>query len=106
MKIRSVILRLALAALLVFSQLAATAHALEHLNAPTQSSTHHEQLPNEPACQHCLAFLSMGSALASSTFDFPPLLAGHTHLTIDRVDQIFLARTRLFDSRAPPSARN
>jgi len=94
----------AIAILLVFTQLAATAHAMEHLGAPFNSSTHHEQLQDEQACHQCLAFLSIGSALASSTVDFPVCLADHANLITDQIERFIPASTRLFDSRAPPAS--
>ena len=102
MKIRSVVLHIALAALLVFTQLAATAHAMEHLGTSFNSSTHHEELPNEQACHQCLAYLSMGSALASSANNLPENLADHASPIADPVECFTPASVRHFDSRAPP----
>jgi hypothetical protein len=103
MKLRSVILRLALATLLVFSQLVATAHAVEHLSAPSSSSSHHESLPNEQACHQCLAFLSLGSALPGSTNYLPVDLAAHVRPLADRIEHFTPACIRHFESRAPPA---
>ena len=102
MKLRSAILRFALALLLVFSQLAATAHAVEHLSAPSSSSSHHEGLPNEQACHQCLVFLSLGSALPGSTNHLPVDLAVHARPLADRVEHFTPSCIRHFESRAPP----
>ena len=105
MKIRSVFLRIILAVLLLVSQQAAMAHAFTHLVAPTHSSTtHNDELPSEQACHQCLAYLSMGSALASSANNLPENLADHATLIADQFERFFPASARHFDSRAPPAS--
>jgi len=105
MKIRSVFLRIILSALLLVSQQAAMAHAFTHLVAPTHSSTtHNDELPSEQACHQCLAYLSMGSALASSASNLPENLADHASPIADPLECFTPATVRHFDSRAPPAS--
>ena len=99
MKVRSALLRVAFAVLLVFSQMAAATHAVEHLH-----STPHEQLPNEQACQQCLAFLSLGSALPGSSDDLAVNLSIYARPVAEAIEHFIPAGIRHFESRAPPAS--
>lgn len=93
-----------LALLLLLSQQLGISHALTHVSLPDAPRTsQEEQLPGEMQCEECLAFASIGSALA-----IPPL-SWFTDLA-SVLDRIAVPVTchlpclvRAFDSRAPPS---
>jgi hypothetical protein len=98
---RPILVKLLFAFVLLSQQLGIT-HAISHLSAETSSSNYKKQLPSETQCLQCLAFASVGSALASS----PPTLSALTvpSDTAARAgtDKPLPPALRLFNPRAPP----
>jgi hypothetical protein len=91
-----------LALLLLFTQQMGFAHAISHLSDLSSNSVKVKQVPLEKACDHCLAFAQVGSALSSDAGPYtPPPLAAEVALS--RVRQDYCSRTVcVFQSRAPP----
>jgi hypothetical protein len=89
--------------LLLFTQQIGYAHAISHLSNPNSSTTKNSQLPVEQACEHCLVFAQMGSALRSDPIFFAvtPIAA---EIPQTRSTQLYFLRTIcVFQSRAPPA---
>lgn len=78
------------------------AHAVSHLSDTSSRSQQNKQLPIEQACEQCLAFAQIGSALASHVF----LIFGDAApapLALPYQAPILFPRTVcVFHSRAPP----
>lgn len=88
--------------LLLFTQQIGYAHAISHLSGTNSSTTKSSQLPVEQACEHCLAFAQLGSALRTDPIFFAvtPIAAEIPHTRSTQVH--FLRTICAFQSRAPP----
>jgi hypothetical protein len=91
-----------LALLLLLSQQMGYAHAVSHLSDSTHRTRQNKQLPIEQACDQCLAFAQIGSALTSHALLIfedatPGFIAPFlpTHILVHRT-------VCVFHSRAPP----
>lgn len=92
-----------MALLLLFTQQMGFAHAISHLSDLGSSSVKVKQIPLEQACDHCLAFAQIGSALSN---DAGPFKAApqDAEVALARATQDHCARTVcVFQSRAPPA---
>ncbi|BCB25208.1 hypothetical protein SKTS_00940 [Sulfurimicrobium lacus] len=94
---------LLLAFALLFAQQGAAMHALSHLTEPLPGhSQQDKQLPHSPACEKCVAYAGVGSAVAVSGLSLPPAAVAATLLEFEpgcRLPQ----SVRHYYSRAPPS---
>jgi hypothetical protein len=96
------ILSVLLALLLLLTQQMGYAHAVSHLSDNSHRSQPNKQLPVEQACEQCLAFAQIGSALTSHLFQIFAD-AAPSPLPLPPVTAILVARTVcVFHSRAPP----
>jgi hypothetical protein len=89
--------------LLLFTQQIGYAHAISHLVKANYSESKNSQLPVEQACEHCIAFAQIGSALRSDPIFFAvtPVAA---EIPQARSTQFHFLRTIcVFQSRAPPA---
>ncbi|MBU0592824.1 MAG: hypothetical protein KKH74_03700 [Gammaproteobacteria bacterium] len=104
MKIRSQLLPfLLLAFALLFVQQGAAIHALSHLAESLPShSQQDKQLPHSPACDKCVVYANIGTALASSALLIPAAVAKISHLAIT-LPALLPQPVRLYHARAPPS---
>ena len=93
---------LLLAFALLFAQQGAAVHALSHLAEPLAShSQQDKQLPHSPACEKCVVYAGVGSAVAASGLSLPPAATGVAHFAAEpggRLPQ----PVRHYHSRAPP----
>jgi hypothetical protein len=99
---RRPLISLFLVFLLLFTQQVGYAHAISHLSNANTSTTKNSQLPIEQACEHCLVFAQMGSALRTDPIYFAvtPVAA---EIPQTRSTQLhFLQTICVFQSRAPP----
>lgn len=104
MKARSqLILFLLLAFTLLFAQQGAAVHALSHLSETLPGhSQQDKQLPHSPACDKCVVYAGMGSALASSAFS--PQTAAAQAPQLETIATVLLTQAvRPYLARAPPS---
>ncbi len=102
MTLRKYLLPFLLAFLLLGAQQAGWTHALTHFGKKTGSAAQPKQAPADKACQQCLAFAQIGSALlrAAVTLPVPPPEAC---LALTRAASLAPAGMRCgFLSRAPP----
>jgi hypothetical protein len=91
-----------MALLLLFTQQMGFAHAISHLSDLNSGSVQVKQIPLEQACDHCLAFAQVGSALGS---EHVPFKATPIAAEVDPGSAIHLLCARtvcVFQSRAPP----
>lgn len=104
MKTRSRLLLFVLLAFAVlFAQQGAAMHALSHLSEPlSRHSEQDKQLPHSPACDKCVVYAGVGSALASSTLILPATVALAPHLT-QTPPALLSPFARLYHARAPPA---
>lgn len=104
MKVRSrTLLFLLLAFALLFAQQGAAIHALSHLNEPVPThSQQDKQLPHSPACDKCVVYAGVGTALASSALAMPAAVAHIPHLALTP-PALLLRPAPLYLARAPPS---
>ncbi|MDO8891270.1 MAG: hypothetical protein Q7V00_05450 [Sulfurimicrobium sp.] len=104
MKARSrQLLFLLLAMTLLFAQQGAAIHALSHLGEPLPShSQQDKKLPHSSACDKCVLYAGVGSAVAASSLIIP---AGTAHaLHVAAAQPALLSQlARLYHARAPPS---
>ncbi|MBZ0104818.1 MAG: hypothetical protein K8H84_04220 [Sulfuricella denitrificans] len=84
MKDRSrLLLFLALAFSLLFAQQGAAMHALSHLGETLPShSQQDKQLPHSPACDKCVVYAGIGSALTASALTLPAAVVHDRHLEL------------------------
>lgn len=104
MRVRSqLILSLLLAFTLLFAQQGAAIHALSHLTETLPNhSQQDKQLPHSPACDKCVVYAGMGSALASSAF--VPQTAAAQAPQQETVPTALLSQAvRPYLARAPPT---
>ncbi|MDD5404784.1 MAG: hypothetical protein PHZ14_09660 [Sulfuricella sp.] len=104
MKARSrPLLFLLLAFALLFAQQGAVVHALSHLAGPQPSHSQQDKhLPHSPACEKCVAYAGIGSAVAATGLSLPtPALAG-AHFQREPGGRLAQAVCH-YHSRAPPS---
>ena len=100
---RRPIISLFLVFFLLFTQQVGYAHAISHLSGSNSSTTKNSQLPVEQACEHCLVFAQLGSALRTDPIFFAvtPIAAEIPQI---RSTQLHFLRTIcVFQSRAPPA---
>jgi hypothetical protein len=91
-----------LALLLLFTQQMGFAHAISHLSDLSSSSVKVKQVPLEQACDHCLAFAQVGSALTNDTGPYQAT-SQDAEVALARATPDYCARTVcVFQSRAPP----
>lgn len=103
MQYRRVLARMTLALLLIWMQQWALAHAITHISRPIEYETQpDERLPGELHCIQCLAFASVGIALATAAFSWPGGVAGRWITVAGATADPDCAHRRVFDSRAPP----
>lgn len=103
MNLRKIFLPLLLSLVLLGSQHMGWAHALSHLGDGKSSASQTKQLPPDSACEQCLAFAQLGSALgrAPLTFVAVPLAA---RVALEHLVRSAPALTHcVFQSRGPPS---
>lgn len=103
MKIRLQPLLFALLAfVLLFAQQGAFRHALSHMseNAPAHSQQD-KQIPHSPACDECVAYAGVGSAVAAST-PFPPAGILFVLSFFSLFTACVFPASRAYHSRAPP----
>ncbi len=93
---------LLLAFTLLFAQQGAALHALSHLGEPRPTQSQQDkQLPHSPACEKCVLYAGMGSAITSSGLNLPAAVTGS--IPDQASPTALLLPTRLpFHSRAPP----
>ena len=103
MKARSrLLLFLLLAFALLFAQQGAAIHALSHLTEPLPShSQQDKQLPHSPACDKCVLYAGVGTALASSALAISAAVAHIPQLAFTP-PALLSQPTRLYHARAPP----
>ena len=103
MKRRQSILPALLALLLLLSQQLGFAHAVSHISDPPRYSTSHgKQLPIEQACEQCLAFAQIGSALPTHVFSLTVDTARDAAIPATSSSVLYPRPIRAFQSRAPP----
>ena len=104
MKARSrQLLFLLLAFALLFAQQGAALHALSHVTEPLPShSQQDKQLPHSPACEKCVVYAGIGSAVTASALNLPPAAMAAAHLEIEP-SGCLPQSVRHYRSRAPPS---
>ncbi|MDO8178191.1 MAG: hypothetical protein Q7U12_16845 [Undibacterium sp.] len=88
--------------LLLFMQQVGYAHAISHLSNANFSNVKNSHLPAELACEQCIAFAQVGSAVRTD-----PITLAVTPVAVDiplsRSTQFhFLKTVCVFHSRAPP----
>lgn len=97
------LLFLLLAFALLFAQQGAAIHALSHLGEPLSShSQQDKQLPHSPACDKCVVYAGVGTALASSALAIPSAVARIPHLATTS-PALLTQPARLYHARAPPA---
>lgn len=103
MKARSRLLPfLLLAFALLFAQQGAAVHALSHLAEPLPAQSQQDkQLPHSPACDKCVVYAGVGSALASSGLNIPSA-AVHAQYIATTPPALLSQPARLYHARAPP----
>lgn len=103
MKARSrLLLFLLLAFALLFAQQGAAMHALSHLTEPLPShSQQDKQLPHSPACEKCVAYAGVGSAVAASGLSLSAPAVAAEHLQCESSGRL-PQPVRRYHSRAPP----
>jgi hypothetical protein len=104
MKNRSpLLLFLALAFTLLFVQQGAAVHALSHLAEHLPShSQQDKQLPHSPACDKCVVYAGIGSAITSSSLNIPAEALHFRHVAPRRAS-ILSRPARVYLARAPPT---
>ncbi|MFN3398354.1 MAG: hypothetical protein ACK4ZS_07450 [Sulfurimicrobium sp.] len=104
MKARSrLLLFLLLAFALLLAQQGAAMHALSHLAEPLPSHSQQDKhLPHSPACEKCVAYAGVGSAVAASGLALPPAAMGETLFAVEPGGRLPQS-VRHYHSRAPPS---
>jgi hypothetical protein len=92
-----------MALLLLFTQQMGFAHAISHLSELNSGSVQVKQMPPEQACDHCLAFAQVGSALGSDPASFKATAIA-AEVALGSVTKGCISRTVcVFQSRAPPA---
>lgn len=96
------LLFLLLAFALLFAQQGAAIHALSHLSEPLPNHSQQDKhLPHSPACDKCVVYAGIGSAVAASKLIIP---SDTLHaLPVAAIQPALLSQpTRLYLARAPP----
>ncbi|MEN6586680.1 MAG: hypothetical protein ABFE02_11630 [Sulfuricella sp.] len=94
---------LLLAFALLFAQQGAALHALSHLTEPLPGhSQQDKQLPHSPACEKCVVYAGIGSAVTASGLSLPPAAMAAAHPEIEPSGRLPQS-VRHYHSRAPPS---
>lgn len=103
MKARSrLLVFLLLAFALLFAQQGAAVHALSHLAELLPGhSQQDKQLPHSPACEKCVVYAGVGSAVAASGLNLPPAAVAAAHLEFETSGRLPHS-VRHYLSRAPP----
>jgi hypothetical protein len=100
---RQTILYALLAFLLLLSQQMGFAHLVTHFSdLPRYGTSDGEQLPVQHACERCLAFAQVGSALTDHVFSLPPYIARVVVPVANLTPGFYPEPIRAFHSRAPP----
>jgi hypothetical protein len=90
-----------LALLLLLSQQMGMAHAVTHWSGKPDSRSE-QPIPLDKACDQCLAFAAIGSALTAKGWVAPlPAMAANV-FTVTAGEPYFPIILRAFHSRAPP----
>jgi hypothetical protein len=94
-----------LAALLFFGQQGAAVHAISHLaeNLPGQTQQD-KNLPHSPACDKCVVYAGVGSAVAPAGFDFSGVAGVSPQLALLPASVDYLAPKVYFSGAPPPRA--
>jgi hypothetical protein len=100
--LRRLILSFALAVMFVFGQQGAAVHEISHYADLGPSHSQQDKAPHTSACDQCLSYGKLVSALAVSGFHAPAIsgdfaLHAIEHTSHDRLTQ------RYYAARAPPS---
>lgn len=92
-----------LAFALLIAQQGAALHALSHLTEPLPSQSQQDKhLPHSSACEKCVAYAGIGSALAASALAIPPLIVADAQF--ESAAAAYLPQTSPhYRSRAPPA---
>ncbi|PWB58361.1 MAG: hypothetical protein C3F18_02765 [Nitrosomonadales bacterium] len=96
------LLFLLLAFTLLFAQQGAALHALSHLSEPLSGTSQQDKhLPHSPACDKCVVYAGVGSALAASSLVIP---AATLRLQpVAAIQPLLLSQPApLYLARAPP----
>jgi hypothetical protein len=100
---RQTILHALLALLLLLSQQMSFAHLVTHFSdLPRYGSSAGKQLPPQHACEECLAFAQIGSALTDPVFSLPPYTARDVVPVTNLMPGFYPLPIYAFHSRAPP----
>lgn len=92
-----------LALLLLCSQQVLVAHGVSHWSEAQKNGADHKQLLSDKACDQCLVFAQIGSALNSHAISFATFSVG-TDIQLASVAPVLFSRTlRAYLSRAPPA---
>lgn len=103
MKARSrLLLFLLFAFALLFAQQGAALHALSHLSEPLPPQSQQDKhLPHSPACDKCVVYAGVGSALAASAWAIPAAAAQVPYLAL--TPPVLRSQSvRFYHARAPP----
>jgi hypothetical protein len=96
------LLFLLLALTLLFAQQGAAIHALSHLSEPLASTSQQDKhLPHSPACDKCVVYAGVGSAVAASSLNIPAETVYLRHIATLQTSLISQP-VRLYLARAPP----
>lgn len=93
---------LLLSLVLLFAQQGAARHNLSHLSEPLSSHQQQDkQLPHSPACDKCVVYAGLGSALTANSLAIPNLSIQFVHLATS-APLLLLQAVRIYLARAPP----
>lgn len=97
------LLFLLLAFALLFAQQGAAVHAVSHLAGSMPGhSQQDKQLPHSPACEKCVVYAGVGSAVAASGLNLPPASTAAAHFVFEPADRLAQPCCHYL-SRAPPA---
>lgn len=89
---------------LLFTQQGAAIHALSHLGEflPSHSQSD-KQLPHSSACDECVVYAGVGTAVAASSLLIPAVGVQRRHIATSHPLLQFQS-VRLYHARAPPTS--
>lgn len=94
---------LLLAFALLFAQQGAALHALSHLGEPLPTQSQQDKhLPHSQACEKCVVYAGVGSAVGASALTLPSCSVVAAHLA-SAATAFQPQATQPYLSRAPPS---
>ena len=97
------LLFLFIALALLFAQQGAAIHALSHLSEPLPSHSQQDKhLPHSPACDKCVVYAGVGSAVAASSLNIPAETI-HLRHSVSTQPSLLSQPARLYLARAPPA---